>query len=71
MDPYGFGYEGEGNSGRVWWVYDDGGPSVTAWDFLEAHPDLDWDAIEAREVEWQWTQAADYGTRTKVGGAVE
>jgi hypothetical protein len=52
MDPYGTGYEGEGCVGRVWWIYDSAGLSVTAWDFLSAHPEVDWDSIYAHEDEW-------------------
>jgi hypothetical protein len=58
MDPYNTGYEGEDNSGRVWWVRnrDGDGPPVTAWDFIEAHPEMDlnamWDEIYGREEQW-------------------
>jgi hypothetical protein len=49
MDPYCTGYGEEGVAGRVWWVYDDVGLVVTAWDFMDAHPRVGWDDIHARE----------------------
>ena len=54
MDPYCLGYEGEDNVGRIWWVRDpaNDGPPVTAWDFLEVHPEITWDEIYAREEAW-------------------
>ena len=53
MDPYGTGYQGEDNSGRVWWVGNgDHGSAVTAWDFLRAHPEVTWEEIYAREEQW-------------------
>jgi hypothetical protein len=50
-DPYNTGWEGEDNVGRVWWIYDNTGPAVTAWDFLSAHPEVDWNSIYARAVD--------------------
>jgi hypothetical protein len=52
VDPYCTGYEGEDNAGRVWWVRDPGELEVTAWDFLGAHPELTWEDIYEREMEW-------------------
>jgi hypothetical protein len=40
--------------GRIWWVLnpDDDGFPVDACDFLEAHPEVSWDEIYAREEQW-------------------
>jgi hypothetical protein len=53
-DPYGVGYEGADDIGRVWWVTnpDDNGSAVTAWDALDAHPELTMEEIYAREERW-------------------
>jgi hypothetical protein len=53
MDPYNTGYDGEDNSGRVWWVTNADGDdfAVTGEDYLAAHPSATWDDIYFREVE--------------------
>jgi hypothetical protein len=51
-DPYGTGYDGEDCVGRVWWVRNPGEAAVTAWDFLEAHPEVSWEDVYERELTW-------------------
>jgi hypothetical protein len=40
--------------GRIWWVFnpDDDGFPVAARDVFEAHPEITWDEIYAREEKW-------------------
>jgi len=60
-DPY-MGLRGDDCYGaRNWWVTDAAGPAVLAEDFMEAHPEVDWDTIRTlpEPPRRDWSELAD------------